>query len=81
MLKGQPNLKGRKGRHLAKLRAKVVGEFLTIKACESFKQLRAAFLEIVTLAHFEPGLLIWLETDASGFTILGVISQLVEDGS
>jgi hypothetical protein len=81
MLKGQPNLKGRKGRHFAKLRAKVIGEFLTTEACKLFKQLCAAFLEIVTLAHFEPGLLIWLETDASGFVILGVISQLAEDGS
>jgi hypothetical protein len=37
MLKGQPNLKGRKGKHLAKLGAKVVGEFLTIKARKLFK--------------------------------------------
>jgi hypothetical protein len=37
MLKGQPNLKGRKGRHLVKLGAKVVGEFLTIKARKLFK--------------------------------------------
>jgi hypothetical protein len=74
-------LKGRKGRHLMKLGAKVVGEFLTIKACKLFKQLRAAFSEIVTLAHFEPGLLIWLEIDASGFVISGVISQLAEDRS
>jgi hypothetical protein len=81
MLKGQPNLKGRKGKHLTKLGVKVVGEFLTIEAHKLFKQLHAAFLEIVTLAHFKPGLLIWLETDASGFAILGVISQLTEDRS
>jgi hypothetical protein len=37
MLKGQPNLKGRKGRHFVKLRAKVVGEFLTVKAYKLFK--------------------------------------------
>ena len=80
MLKGQQNLKGKR-RRLAKLGAKISGEFLTDQARKSFKQLRAAFSEMVILAHFEPGLQIRLETDASGFAISGVLSQLAEDGS
>ena len=49
------------------------------KAREAFKQLKAAFMKAPLLQHFNPELHIRVETDASGFAISGIISQLQED--
>jgi len=70
-----------KARRLAKL-AKVEGEeFLTQEARESFFKLKKAFAEMVLLHHFDPARRTRLETDASGFAISGILSQLAENGN
>ena len=49
------------------------------KAKEAFERLKAAFTKAPLLRHFNPELRIRVETDASGFAISGIISQLQED--
>ena len=51
-------------------------KFLTSKAKESFNRLRQAFTEAPILRHFDPECHIRIETDASGYAIGGVLSQL-----
>ena len=65
-----------------KRQARVDGEdFLTQEARESFYSLKKAFAKSVLLHHFSPNRRTKLETDASGFAISGVLSQLVENGN
>ncbi len=54
-------------------------DFLTPNASAAFTQLRQAFTEAPTLRHFEPDYYIRIETDASGYTIGGVLSQLITE--
>ena len=50
--------------------------FLTPEARLAFTQLRQAFVEAPILHHFDPESHIRIETDASGYAIGGVLSQL-----
>ena len=50
--------------------------FILTKYAEiSFHQLRSAFTTAPMLRHFDPLLFIRMETDTSGFAILGILSQ------
>ena len=51
-------------------------QFLTFKAKEAFNRLRQAFTKAPILQHFDPECHIQIETDASGYAIGGVPSQL-----
>ena len=53
--------------------------FLTPGAREAFNQLRQAFTEAPILRHFDPECHIRIETDALGYAIGGVLSQLTSD--
>ena len=51
-------------------------KFLTPNAREAFNRLRQAFIKAPILRHFNPDCHIRIETDASGYAIGGVLSQL-----
>jgi hypothetical protein len=52
------------------------GHFLpTLMMIRSFAELRNVFTKAPVLTHFDPAGPIYLETDASGFAIAGIISQ------
>ncbi len=54
-------------------------DFLTPGAKEAFIHLRKAFTEAPILRHFDPKRHIRIETEASGYTIGGVLSQMTLD--
>ncbi len=56
-------------------------DFLTLGAKEAFIHLRKAFTKAPILRHFDPECHIWIETDASGYAIGGVLSQMTLDHS
>ena len=51
-------------------------KFLTSKAKEAFNRLKQTFTKASILQHFDPECHIWIETDASGYTIERVLNQL-----
>ena len=51
-------------------------KFITPDARTAFNRLRLAFTEAPILRHFDPECHIRIETDASGYAIGGVLSQL-----
>ena len=51
-------------------------KFLTSKAKKDFNRLRQAFTKASILRHFDPECHIWIETNASGYAIERVLSQL-----
>ena len=53
--------------------------FLTPNARRAFTQLRQAFTEAPILRHFDPERHIRIETDASGYAIGGVLSQMTSE--
>ena len=53
--------------------------FLTSEAKLAFLRLRQAFTEAPILHHFDPERYIRIETDASGYAIGGILSQLTPD--
>ena len=53
--------------------------FLTPGVRKTFNQLRQVFTKALILQHFDPESHIWNETDASSYTISGVLSQLSSD--
>ena len=55
--------------------------FLTPEARSAFNRLRLAFTEAPILWHFDPECHIWIKTDASGYVISGVLSQLASKTS
>ena len=55
--------------------------FLTPEARSAFNRLWLAFTEAPILQHFDPECHIWIETDASGYAIGGVLSQLASGTS
>ena len=55
--------------------------FLTPKARSAFNRLRLTFTEAPIFRHFDPECHIWIETDALGYAISGVLSQLVSGTS
>ncbi len=92
----EPAQKSRKGQKMAKSkkwicakkaeasRAKNLGQsglFFTTDAKRAFTELRQAFLEATILNHFDSECYIRIETDASGYAIVGVLSQLTSDDS
>ena len=50
------------------------------KAVAAFTRLKNAFRDAGVLAHFDPDLETWLETDASDFVTAAVLSQKDTDG-
>ena len=50
--------------------------FLTRKTRSAFNRLRLAFTKTPILRHFDPECHIWIKTDASGYAISSVLSQL-----
>ena len=65
--------------HTVSNSAKNVSNYLTPNAKRAFDQLRQAFTKAPILQHFDPEQYIRIETDASGHTISGVLSQLTND--
>ena len=63
------------------MRLGAMGEpiFLTLDAREAFNQLMKAFTKAPILWHFDPKCYIWIETNASGYAVGGVLSQLTSD--
>ena len=53
--------------------------FLTSEAKLAFLWLREAFIEAFILHHFDPKHYIRIETDASGYVIDGILSQLTPE--
>ena len=53
--------------------------FLTPSTKEVFNQLKQAFTEASILLHFDPECYIQIETNASGYTMERVLSQLTSD--
>ena len=56
-----------------------VSNYLTPAAKKAFDQLCQAFTEAPIFQHFNPEQYIRVETDASGYSIGGVLSQLTND--
>ena len=56
-----------------------VSNYLTLDAKKAFDQLCQAFTEVPIFQHFDPERYIRVETDASGYAIGGVLSQLTND--
>ena len=54
--------------------------YLTPDARRAFTQLRQAFTKAPILQHFDPECHIWIETDASGYAIGAMLSQLIDLG-
>ncbi len=92
----QKSHKGQKGQKMAKSkksiraekaeasRAKNLGQsgsFLDSEARKAFTKLRQVFVEAPILNHFDPEYHIRIETDASGYAIGGILSQLTSDDS
>ena len=76
-------LKGKKSKKLSKIRnspnfdaIKAGPNLLTFEAKTAFNYLRLAFTEASILWHFDPKCHIWIETDASGYTIGEVLSYI-----
>ena len=75
--KSAKSKKPSKSRNSPNFDAKKVGpSFLTPGAREVFNRLRLAFTEAPIFRHFDPECYIRIETDASGYAIGGVLSQL-----
>ncbi len=84
-------MKGKKSKNSAKVKtlkfvkatspgtAPEARPFLIPKAGLAFIRLRQAFTEALILHHFDPERHIRIETDASGYAIGGVLSQLTSD--
>jgi hypothetical protein len=53
----------------------------TKEAARAFEELKTAFTTAPILRHFDPVLRIMVETDASGFALAGIISQLFGEGA
>ena len=54
--------------------------YLTANTRRTFTQLRQAFTKALILRHFDPKCHIWIKTDASGYVIGSVLSQLPNSG-
>ncbi len=55
------------------------GSFLISEARKAITELRQAFVEAPILNHFDPKRHIQIETDAFGYAIGGILSQLNSD--
>ncbi len=54
-------------------------DLLTSKAKKTFIHLRKAFTKAPILRYFNPECHIWIETDALGYAIGGILSQMTSD--
>ena len=80
--KGEKSKKSPKSRTSPNFNAEDTGpSFLTPEARSAFNRLRLAFTEAPILRHFDPECHIRIETDASGYAIGGVLSQLASGTS
>ena len=70
------NEKSRKLMHVSNVGAIGEPNFLTPDAKKAFNHLQLAFIKVPILRHFDSKCHIWIETDASGYAISGVLSQL-----
>ena len=70
------NNKSRNSMHVPNIGATGEPNFLTSDAKKAFNHLRLAFIKALILRHFDPESHIRIETDASGYAIGGVLSQL-----
>jgi hypothetical protein len=52
-----------------------------VEAAKAFEELKTVFIIVLILRHFNPALEIHIETDASGFAVIGIISQLFSEGT
>ena len=77
---GKKGQKTSKFKDLSKSQRTVGSDFLTPGAKLAFTELRQAFLKAPILHHFDPERHIWIETDASGYAIGGILSQLTSEG-
>ncbi len=57
------------------------GLFLTFEARKAFTELRQVCVKVPILNHFDPEHHIQIETDATGYAIGGILSQLTLDDS
>ena len=73
--------KFQKCKNLSKSKKAVGSNFLISGARLAFTELRQAFIKTPILQHFDPEHHIRIETDASGYAIGGVLSQLTLDDS
>ena len=71
--------KSSKSRNPSNSRATEEPKFLTSEARKAFNHLKQAFIEAPILRDFDPERHIRIETDASGYAIGGVLSQLTSD--
>ena len=53
--------------------------YLTLDAKKGFNHIWHIFTQVPILQHFDPERHIWIETNALGYTIAGVLSQLILD--
>ena len=80
--KGEKSKKPPKSENLPNFDAKDTGpSFLTLKARSAFNCLRLTFTEAPILWHFDPECHIWIKTDASGYVIGDLLSQLASKTS
>ena len=68
--------KSAKSKKMKSVYNSVEPKFLISKAKKAFNRLRQAFTKASILQHFDPECHIQIKTDASGYTIGGVLSQL-----
>ena len=68
-----------KFKNLSKSKKAVGSDFFTPGARLAFTKLRQAFLKAPILYYFDPERHIRIETDALGYAISGVLSQLILD--
>ena len=76
---GKKVQKRSKFKNSSKTKKTVESDFFTPEAKLAFIKLRQAFLKVPILYHFDPERHIQIETDASGYAISGVFSQLTSD--
>ena len=76
---GKKARKTSKSKNLSKSQKTVGSDFFTPGAKLAFTELRQAFFKAPILHHFDPDLDIRIETDALGYAISGVLSQLTLD--
>ena len=78
--KGEKSKKPPKSGNLPNFGATESGpSFLTPKARSTFNRLRLAFTKAPILRHFDPECHIWIRTNALGYAIGGVLSQLASN--
>ena len=61
---------------LSKSKKTMGSDFISPKVKLAFTELRQTFFKAPILHHFDPRRHIWIEINASGYTISGVLSQL-----